>query len=496
MLKQLAIGANIARHKKDLAIFMSKRSELDTRAADHKKRQDEIEAVIAAMNAETPDEEHDAVVVLIEALQEEETALQAETDELGAKIDSIEGVIAELQEELAAIGESAESDPVEDEERTARRQSTKPTTRKGDNTHMNKRNSFFRNMSIQERNNIIQSEEVRSFKNSVLSAVKEKRAIAGGDLLIPEVLVGILNDNIGEHSKLAAHVNMRHLPGTGKIIIQGTPPEAIWTDNCVDVPELSISYNAVQLDGNRVGGFVSICNAILEDATEVNLVDDIMSQIAQGIGEAIDRAILYGTGNSMPMGIATRIAQTSAPANLPNGSPAWTDLHTSNVRTLDNSLDGVKFYKPFLNATSVAKSKYSDGRKFWAMCDSTYQSLLGNLLNFNAAGAIVSGMQATMPLAGGEVVILPDNIIPDGTIIGGYGSLYYLAERAGAVLSSSTHARFTQYQTLFMGIARYDGKPVIGEGFVAIGINGTAPVLTSVFPPVAPPSPPAPPSGS
>ena len=41
-------------------------------------------------------------------------------------------------------------------------------------------------------------------------------------------------------------------------------------------------------------------------------------------------------------------------------------------------------------------------------------------------------------------------------------------------LAQSEHARFTDDQTLFRATARYDGKPVIAEAFVAISINGAA----------------------
>ena len=40
--------------------------------------------------------------------------------------------------------------------------------------------------------------------------------------------------------------------------------------------------------------------------------------------------------------------------------------------------------------------------------------------------------------------------------------------------------RFLQDQTVFKGTARYDGKPVIEKGFIAIGISGTKPTADAV----------------
>jgi HK97 family phage major capsid protein len=84
-----------------------------------------------------------------------------------------------------------------------------------------------------------------------------------------------------------------------------------------------------------------------------------------------------------------------------------------------------------------------------------------------------------MPIEGGTIVELP--FIPDNDIIGGYGSLYLLAERAGAQLAVSEHVKFIEDQTVFRGTARYDGAPVIGGGFVIVNIANVAPTTSLSF---------------
>ena len=90
-------------------------------------------------------------------------------------------------------------------------------------------------------------------------------------------------------------------------------------------------------------------------------------------------------------------------------------------------------------------------------------------MNFNAAGAIVSVQDGTMPVAGGDIIVLSDDVIPDNNIVAGYGELYLLAERAGSEFARSDEYRFAEDQVAFKGTARYDGQPVIAEGFIAIG---------------------------
>ena len=58
--------------------------------------------------------------------------------------------------------------------------------------------------------------------------------------------------------------------------------------------------------------------------------------------------------------------------------------------------------------------------------------------------------------------------------------LYLLAERAGAQFATSDQVRFIEDQTVFKGTARYDGLPVIADGFVAIGIAGTTPSASGI----------------
>ena len=58
--------------------------------------------------------------------------------------------------------------------------------------------------------------------------------------------------------------------------------------------------------------------------------------------------------------------------------------------------------------------------------------------------------------------------------------LYLLAERAGTRIRTSEEAFFVEDQTGFAGTARYDGKPLVNNSFIAIGINGKTPAASDV----------------
>lgn len=264
----------------------------------------------------------------------------------------------------------------------------------------------------------------------------------------------------------------------------GNVPEAVWTECCGILNELSLGFNDTEIDCYKVGGYFRVCNAILEDS-DLDLASTLIDAIGQAIGIALDKAILYGRNSSdtlkMPKGVVTRLVETSEPSDYPATARPWADLHTSNVKSIASSVSGVDLFKAIVRASGAMKNRYARGGKTWVMNETTYTTLIAEAMSVNAAGAIVSGQGSTMPVVGGNIELL--DFVPDNVVIGGYFELYLLAERAGQKFASSEHVFFIQDQTVFKGTARYDGQPVIAEGFMAIGLNNTTPTSTMTFAP-------------
>lgn len=351
-------------------------------------------------------------------------------------------------------------------------------TRK-DETHMEHRQSFF-GMTMEQRDRFLAREDIKDFLSRVRGAIKEKRAVNGADLLIPVVVSDLLRENISRYSKLVDKVNLKRINGKARQRIAGIAQEGVWTEMCASLNELSISFNQVELDGYKVGGYIVVCNTVLEDS-DINLFSEIMTSLGRSIGLALDKAILYGTGVKMPMGIVTRLAQATKPTDYPNFAREWNDLSTSNLLKMDGTLKGADFFGEFVNLAAVAKSDYSFGEKFWAMNERTYARIISKGVTYDLNGFVVSQINYTLPVTGGDVVLL--NFIPDGDIIGGYEDLYILVERAATTLATSDHTQFIQDNTVFKGTARYDGQPAIAEGFVGINIDNKAVTTSMTFAP-------------
>ena len=455
MLKILMKQKQLSDAQKSLELVREKIAGFATREA-------ELEADIA--EAET-DEEKTAVEEAVEAFTAEKESAEAEEKSLRETVEALEAEIAEIEERTKKAATATPEKPAKAETESRKAM-----------TSMNKRN-IFNTLSIEERTAMFENENVKNFMSEVRTAIKEKRALAQAGLLIPDYFLGLLRENVLKYSKLVDRVNYVRISGTGRQAVMGTIPEAVWTEMCANLNELGLTFYEQEVDGWKVGGFIPVCNAVLEDS-DIDLASTVLDAIAQAIGYALDKAILFGDGTRMPLGFFTRLAQTAQPASYPTTARPWVDLHESNVLSIASTATGVNFFKAFLADASAAKSDYSRGTKFWAMNEATYNFIKGEALSINAAGAVVTGVSDTMPVVGGDIVVLP--FIPDNMIFGGYGDLYLLAERAGTKLESSEHVRFINDQTVFKGTARYDGTPVIAEGFVAIGVNGTTPSAASI----------------
>lgn len=414
-----------------------------------------------------------------------ETAIQeAVTDEEKATVETavneFEGEKADLESQAADLEEKirdAEADLAEVEEKTQETKAEKPAEGRKDNFIMNTRGKFF-GMTMEQRTAFFERDDVQSFVQRVRSLAKEERSVKGAELNIPTVVLDLIRENILETSKLLKHVNLKPVGGSSRQVVMGTVPEAVWTEATGKLNELDFSFSQAEVDGYKIAGYVAISNSTLEDS-DIALAEAAIKGIGQAIGFSIDKAIVYGTGTKMMLGFVTRLAQTTEPAGYSVKERKWENLSTKNIVKFDSaSMSGEQLFAKILEIASKAKGTYSlSGAKFWAMNRTTYATIMGKAVTAASTGAYVAQINNEMPIDRGAIEIL--DFIPDGDVVGGYGDLYLAVERAGTTFGTFDQTRAIEDETLFIGKARYDGKPIIAEGFVAFNINNKD-VTTSV----------------
>lgn len=451
-LKTLMLRKKIDTKKKEYEALLAKDSEFEARNAELEK---------AIEEAETEDEQ-ETVREAVEGFEAEKSDHEKTKTDLEKEIRELEAEMEELEKKMEDPAPApAPADPEE------RKEKKEMKTRK-----------FF-GMNEREMNEFITREDVKKYLENVRTCIREKRAVTNVGLTIPTVMLGLIRENILEYSKLYKHVALRQVNGEGRAVIMGTIPEAVWTECCANLNELDLAFADVELNCWKVAGYFAVCNANIEDS-DIDLAAEILTALGQAIGLALDKAILYGTGTRMPLGVVTRLVQTQAPADYPATARAWANLSATNVVAL-GAVTGTALVQKIVESFGAAKGKYSRGEKVFVMNEATYTKLAASTIATTAEGLIVAGVTDRMPVIGGVIEVL--DFIPDNVIIGGYFDLYILAERAGTRFATSEHVRFLNDQTVFRGIARYDGQPAIAEGFVAMAIGTTKPTAAMTFAP-------------
>lgn len=459
MLKTLMLKRSIDLKRAELEKLRARDAEFETREA-------ELEQAIA--EAQTEDEQS----AVTEEIDKYESA-KAEHDQ---NVNTLSAEIEQLEADLAAAEADAPTREAKNKiiERTDNKVQTTINIRA---LPMSRR--AFDALPEEMRSGIVQREEVKSFLAQLRSMKGTNRAITGAELTIPVVFLDLIAENMFRYSKLLNRVRIRYVNGQARQTIAGTVPEAVWTEMCAAINELNFVFNQVTLDGYKVAGYVPICNSLLDD-NDIDLAGWIVEMLSESIGYAMDKAILYGKGSAskMPLGIVTRLAQTSKPSDYPATAPEWVNLHESNILEIGGEgVTGAEFWAELMQATGATYTRYSRGNMFWAMNSKTYATLRSKVITFTATGDIAANIFGVLPIITGDVDIL--EFMPDGDIIGGYGDLYLLAMRSGMMIESSYEVQFLQDNTVFRAKQRADGMPVIPGAFVAININNQ-PVTTAM----------------
>ncbi|MDH6367139.1 MULTISPECIES: phage major capsid protein [unclassified Breznakia] len=391
MLKKLKLAKQKEMREKQLSDLLEREAELKTREA-------ELEDAIS--EAETDED--------LETVNEEVEKLNTEKDEATAAKTKLEDEIRDIETQL---------DELEDKSKEVKNEERKNAEKKE-----------VREMKTGYE--YLQNEEVRSFYGNVAKAVLDKRAVTGTDLLIPDVVVNRIESKITEYSKLIGEVEVIDLNGNARVITAGDIPTAIWMECCDPVAELADAFDQIELDCYKVGGFIPVCNATLDDSF-VALANILEERLAKAIAKAIDIAIAKGTGVKQPTGMMLNAVDGGTVTSIKDLLPLVAKVNSEEV---------VKIY----------------------MSKTTLLSRVApELLLATADGKYFVNMAS---FAGYEFVT-SDAFAVDEFVIGA-GKEYLLGRRKGVTLATSTDVRFIEDQTVFKATARYDGKPKKNDAFV------------------------------
>lgn len=435
-------------------------------------REEQLRQALGEITETSTDEERNAVSSAVDTFEQERSANAAEIARIQGEIDTRSAEIARLEAEQTPPPATPTVSNSDTRNNDHHERSLVPMN------NTTERRWF--GLTYAERDALMQSEQVRTFLKQIREARAQQRSVTGGELGIPDGFLPILRDLTYQESKFLRYCFTTSFRGTTRQNVAGVAPEAIWTEMKDRLNEIDIDFWQLTMDGFMVGGYMAVPNSVLMDDSDLSLTTTILQALASSLAKAIDKSIWFGTGESMPVGIITRLAAQTKPTWWGSQQGDFTDLHTSNILKLDLAAkNGVEFFRPLVAALAVAKPDYSNGTVIWVMNRKTHMDIQSRALAFNDAAALVAGVSNSIPIVGGEIVEW--EVMPDNEIAGGYMSLYRSVEREGTTIESNTNVRWLENQTCFKGMQRRDGKPAIGEAFVLVNYGNTAPTTTTTF---------------
>lgn len=283
---------------------------------------------------------------------------------------------------------------------------------------------------------LLRNEKVAKFYDELQISLREKHII-GGALNIPEVARDRIKDLISKYSGFYDEVQVVPIGTDGRVYISIGEAKAKWNSIATTNEELDSSIHVLEMEDIRVGGFLPVNNGVLEDSV-IDTAMYLEELLAKAIAYGLDNGILNGKGDYQtefePIGILM---------NLP----------VSNIVTIQFTLVNILSQIDLIDIGD----KEDIGEVVAVMKRKTYYKDILPITTNTLPYPNINGIRVKF-----------SSVVEDNTIILGDLKEYILGERSKMRVEESDHQRFTEEQTLFKAVGRYDGKPHNDKAFVKI----------------------------
>ena len=213
-----------------LNVYLEQEQELETRSQ-------ELEAAIE--EAETDEE--------IKVVEEEVEKLEKEKTDLEEKKSKLEGKIAELEGELEELNSKE----------------PKNIKRNKDNFEGGLTMNRIQARELLKTGEYYEREEVREFYDKF----KNLRAVTGGELTIPDIVVNRIMDIMGDYTTIYPLVDKIQVKGTTRILVDTDTTPTTWVEQAATIPTGDVgTIVAVDFDGFKVGKVTFVDNYLLQDS--------------------------------------------------------------------------------------------------------------------------------------------------------------------------------------------------------------------------------------
>ncbi|HCB3626016.1 TPA: phage major capsid protein [Staphylococcus pseudintermedius] len=306
------------------------------------------------------------------------------------------------------------------------------------------RSAFFKKMLGQELSDV----EQRSFNHAMDIQKSEHRAdeftsSSNASAVIPEQTLNEVIRRARTQGGLLANVRSFNMPTKIRIPISTPQERAEWHTEGAKVEADKVVTTAVSFEANEIIKIFSIsvkAKTMSISAFESYLVEELTNCVV----EAIEYALINGTGNNQGQGILTGIT--------------WND---------ENSLELTGKYTDFTKALGMLKRGYAQNAKF-AMSNATLYNTVYGVQDGNKRPIFVQDAQReNVGYIFGKQVIIDDNIEDDTIILGDFNYVGYNLPQ-GIMLESSRESSFRSGLIDYRAMAVADTRVLVDDAFVKL----------------------------
>ena len=225
-------------------------------------------------------------------------------------------------------------------------------------------------------------------------------------------------------------------------------PQVTWTEENATKSTTTAHFNEKTLTVKKMASIMYISDELVDDSTEIDVVNFIIELFSESIGEEEDKVITAGNNTTQPMGYSIAGGTTGIATRTCSGN-----LSFDNVIDLEYDLprqyhSNAKFFVHRNNIRELRKLKDTDGRYLWQ-------------------DPVSVGQPATFH----GYPVFEDNNLPESKIFfGNLKSAYWLGDRQimTVKISQDTETAFTKDQTAIRVVSRIAGTVVLPDAMRAL----------------------------
>ena len=283
----------------------------------------------------------------------------------------------------------------------------------------------------------------------VLKALSEGTAADGGYLFPDEFRYEIIRDIADNSHRMRNDVTVVPM----KRDIMNIPslesrPQVTWTEENASKSTTTAHFGQVTLTVKKMAAILYASDELIDDASEIDIVNFIIGLFSEAIGEEEDRVVWRGNGTTEPTGIVVAQAAGTIAGRTCSGN-----LSIDNMIDLLYDLPAkwqksAKIYVHRTNIRELRKLKNANNNYYWSE-------------------PVAVGLAPTFM---GYPVVETNELGEDQIYFGDLKKTYWLGDRQKMTvkISQDTETAFTKDQTAIRVVSRIAGNVVLGASCRAL----------------------------